>query len=129
MRTAEDIVARIREIEKTGNDWLGTIRLDLISYLPFAEAKEWLKPEVTEAEWKTLPRDRESVVAQIVDYFPFAYEKAENQRGISAKRSINHMQAWLWMIGEDSLADEIKDYHDYGIPQLNRIKRELSIDV
>jgi hypothetical protein len=52
---------------------------------------------------------------------PFAWEKANDCRGLSANRSIEHMTAWLWMLGDD-LADKMDGlYEYYGKPCLRAI--------
>ena len=126
MRTDDEIKQKLRALE--GQDFFGFIRGDLIGYLAFSEAKEFLKPEATGDDWTVRPRDKASIVAEIKDYMPFAWEKANNCRGISAMRSLNHMQAWLWMIGEDAAADHIDEYDLYGKPQLRAICQRLDLD-
>ena len=58
----------------------------------------------------------------------FAKKKAENERGISASRSIAHYIAWLWLANDNDLWNEIDDYYDYGIPQLKIICNYLNIE-
>lgn len=126
MKTDQEIKARIRELEST--DFFGFIRSDLIEYLPFDDAKEYFKEGVTSDQWTPRPRDHASVVAQILDYMPFAWDKANNCRGLSAGRSLNHMQAWLWAAGEDAAAEGIDDYSMYGKPQLRAICEHFGWD-
>lgn len=126
MRTDAEILAHIAAVES--DDFFGFIRGDLISYLPFESAKPFLKDDVTPKDWKERPRDRESVIAQIEAYMPFAWDKANNRRGLSAGRSINHMQAWLWMLGEETAADSISHYTLYGKPQLRAICEHFGWD-
>ena len=114
MRTDEEILARIKEVE--GNDWLGTERGDLIEVLPFEHVKPFLKDGVKEEEWTQIGRDVESVKARMLDYMPFAWEKANNCRGISASRSMSHFAAWAWLIGEDF--GDLQEYEFYGKPRL-----------
>ena len=119
MRTDDDILKHIKAIEDS--DFFGFIRNDLLEYLPFEHVKEHLKEGVTSDQWTPRPRDRDSIVAQILDYMPFAWDKANNCRGLSAGRSLNHMQAWLWMASEEDAAEGIDDYSMYGKPQLRAI--------
>lgn len=126
MRTSSEISARIKELES--NDFWSFQRGDLIDYLPFSEAKPHLKEGVTAKQWQPQPSDRESVISQIKEYMPFAWEKANDRRGLSAGRSINHMQAWLWMLGEDAAAEALEDYSLYGKPQLRAICERYDID-
>ena len=66
----------------------------------------------------------------MTDYMDFAMEKATNQRGISAGRSIAHYQAWLWIEGTPesvALGESIDSYTNYGLPQLESIRDHLGI--
>ena len=31
----------------------------------------------------------------------FAWDKANNERNLSAGRSINHFEVWLWLLGDE----------------------------
>jgi hypothetical protein len=124
MRTDEEILQRIKDVE--ANDWLGTERSDLIDCLPFSAAKPFLKDEATADDWKQEARDRESVLARMLDYMPFAWDKANNERGISAGRSMSHYSAWAWLIGEDF--GDLGDYEYYGKPQLVTICERFGWD-
>ena len=103
MRSTDEILAKMRD--KEFEDFFGTRRGDLLEWLPFDHAREWLKPEATPEKWAEYkfprPATDEAVLEQIRDYMPFAWKKANNCRGLSAARSILHMQAWLWLLGAD----------------------------
>ncbi len=126
VRTEHEILTHIEEVQST--DWMGTIRNDLISYLPFESAKQFLKDGVTDKDWMAASSDIDSLKARIKDYMDFAWEKANDNRGISAGRSIEHMQAWLWMMGENNVAQEIENYSFYGKPQLRAICEKFGWD-
>jgi hypothetical protein len=122
MRTDAAIVQRILDI--SARDMFGFETMDLVSVLPYEEAKEYLKPSITEAEWQPTARDRKSVIEQMRDYMEFALEKAIDHRGLSANRSINHFQAWLFLLGDDALlqfAEDSGNYKNYGMPILKAI--------
>jgi hypothetical protein len=127
MRTQDEILTKIKSYEK-GGDFFGFMTGDLIEYLTFEHAKPYLKDGVTAEEWKPLPTSHDAVKAQIHGYMDFAWEKANDCRGLSAGRSINHMQVWLWMLGEETAAEEIKDYDFYGKPQLRAICEHFGWD-
>ena len=131
MRTDKEIVARIKKMEGAIGDIFGFQRQDLISYLSFTAAKPWLVDEATEADWAEMqqPNTREDIIAAMRDYMPFALGKAENHRGLSAARSIDHFRAWLWLLGDDetfSFADEHSNFPNYGAPILKRICEQYS---
>jgi len=120
MRTDQEILAQIEATESM--DWIGTQANELVSYLSFDAAKPLLKPEAREAAWgEVVPRDNESVTAQILGYMPFAWDKANNCRGISAGRALDHMRVWLWMLSNDKAAEFFSFYDYYGKPQLRAI--------
>lgn len=127
-RATEEIIARIKEVEGSVSDFFGTISSDLLTTLTFEQAKPWLKDEATSADWKQSDRTVSGLLKEIRDYLPFAWGKANNQRGLSACRSINHMQAWLWLLGEEQAAEEIGDYDMYGKPQLRAISEAVGFD-
>ena len=112
MRTQEQIVAKIESIKE--NDFFGFQTNDLLECLDFEHAKPYLKPEVTADQWKTVPSDRDSVIARMKDYMEFAWDKANNCRGLSAGRSMAHYSAWVWLAGDEAAFGDLEDYEYYG---------------
>lgn len=127
-RTDDEILARIEEVKH--EDWIGTERSELITRLPFDKAQEFLKEGAPKSDWVVLGRDRETVLAKLKEYMPFAWEKANNCRSISASRSLSHMRAFLWLMQDDALLDalNILEYSHYGKPQLREICERFGID-
>src|SRR5690606_39412432 len=82
-------------------------------------AKPDLMREATDEQWKVLPRDRDSLLAEMERYMPFAWEKANNMRGLSANRSMAHYTSWTWLAGDD--LGDLLDYEFYGKDHLVRI--------
>lgn len=116
-RTEQEIIDRINARKEA--DVFGFERGDLIACLPFELGKQFLNEEGQTIEWKQLPRDRESVLNQMLEYMPFAWEKANNGRGLSAIRSMFHYMAWTWLIGDD--LGDLTDYDFYGKDNLVKI--------
>ena len=83
MRTQEEILARINEIK--GKDFFGFETSDLIGFLNYENAKPFLKEGVKKSAWKIEKRTPKEIM---IDYMPFAWEKANNKRGISASRNM-----------------------------------------
>ena len=128
MRTTEEILARVKEVR--AGDILGFEVPQLVDFLPFDAAREFLNPDVTADQWPAKQPTDDAIRAQIADYMPFAIEKATNQRGISASRSIGHMRSWLWLLGDDELMGFVEDdgnYRPYGMPILKRICDRLGL--
>lgn len=126
MRSQQEIEQHFSDV--ADHDWLGTKRSDLISYMSFEAAKLYLKEGVTPDEWTPRPVDKEAILAEMLEYMDFAWDKANNNRGLSAGRSLEHMQVWLWMLGEETAAREIDDYSHYGKPQLRAICQKYGWD-
>ena len=126
MRTQTEILDRYKERKE--RDFLGFEVDCYISYLDFENAKPFLKKGTPAADWK--PAEFSELKQIMVDYMPFAWDKANNCRGLSASRSISHYVAWLWLYGSplcDVIAD-IKDYEFYGKDKLILICGYLGLD-
>jgi len=120
MKTVEEIKEFARNLEF---DIFGTV-VDLLVYLPFEEAKEFLKPEVKPEEWKTKELTEEAIIKEMRDYMEFALGKADNHRGISSSRSIDHYRNWLFLLDDNELLEFLnneENYENYGVPILKKI--------
>lgn len=125
MRTDEEILARIKEIQ--GRDVLGYECSDLILKLPFEVAKQFLEKGTTKEEYgEPSLRDRESMIKEITNYMPFAWEKANDCRGLSAGRSMSHFNAWIWLAGDD--LGDLTEYQFYGKDNLVKICNLYELD-
>ena len=127
-RTQEEIINRINALQTSGDDPFGFERTDLVEWLSFENASPHLKEGISEEEWAEHELKRLPVREQMIDYMPFAWEKANDEKGISAYRSMAHYTSWLWLDGDDYLWTTLKDYDDYGRPQLVDICKYLGID-
>lgn len=129
MKTVDQIVAQIKAWEP---DFFGFRSSDLLKYLPFEAAKPFLKDDATAETWAESGYPHEltfdAVLKVVHDYMEFAWGKANDERGLSAGRSIDHMSAWLWLLGDDALAEAIRDYGMYGKPQLRAICEKFDWD-
>jgi len=120
MRTPEAILARLKELEESNDDFFGFQRNSLIAALPFEQAKPFLKDGVTAEQWE-LEADP---AKQIREYLSFAWEKANDCRGLSAARSLSRFAAWLWLMGDDDVS-WLDDYTFYGKPHLVTISERV----
>lgn len=118
MRTKEQIINKIK-LEKD-NDFFGVICADLATYLPIEEVQK-LFPEADLKDFKTKELTRENVLQEIKDYLEFAWDKANNQRGLSAGRSMDHFTAWIWLLGDEDSFGDLRDYQYYGKDNLVEI--------
>lgn len=126
MKSDHEIIERIKAVEQ--DDWMGTQRSDLIQRLEFEAAKSFLKQEAKQEDWKVRPRDKDFIKAEMLEYMPFAWDRANDRRGLSAARSLDHMSAWLFLLGMDKAADAILEYYQYGKPQLRAICEHFGWD-
>ncbi len=124
MKTQEEIVAKFEEHRGKFLDFTPEV---LLHYLDFSHAQAYLKPEATEEEWdkSKTALTRESVIEEMRQYMnSYGWDKAESHRGISAGRTIQKMQAWLWLLEDVDLyvfASDDKNYPQYGAPILKAI--------
>lgn len=129
-RTQEEILARVQE-EQDKLFLFNFAFQDLLVYLTFENAKAYLNDDVKVSSWwqeddiVVTPRD------EILGYLPFAWEKANNCRGLSAIRSIQHLVTWVWLDGNDELYEWVSDdenYRMYGKPILYRVSEAYGFD-
>jgi hypothetical protein len=123
MRTQKEILDRIQE--RRPNDSLNFEWPYYVGALTLDNAKQFLKDDVKESDWKQ--SKEEEIKADAIEYMGFAWEKANKCRGISAGRSISHYIAWMWLLGYDN-TERWEDYAYYGKPQLIEICGLLSLD-
>ena len=112
MKTIDEISSKIKEIEDEGEDIFGFKRNDLVGYLPFEQATPYLKKGVGSGQWTPHGLNRDEIVAEMLDYMEFAWGKANGCRGLSAGRSVNHYEIWLWLL-EDELGEKLDSLYQY----------------
>ena len=128
MKTIDEISSKIKELENGDEDFFGSKRSDLIGYLPFEQATPYLKEGVDSDQWTPRGLSRDEIVAEMLDYMEFAWGKANNCRGLSANRSVNHYEIWLWLL-EDELGEKLESlYQYYGKPCLRAICEKYGWD-
>ena len=65
------------------------------------------------------PMTREAVIDQLESDLSFAFEKALNQRGLSASCMYEVVKMWMWVLEDDLQNDD--DYAQYGLPLLKKV--------
>lgn len=134
MRTYEEIVQEIKNYGLDGciEDFFGYRRSDLMAHLPWEHAKQFIKepahPDHTAEKWEHLALTREAVLKVMHDYMPFAWDKANNFRGLSAMRSMEHYSVWTWLLGDDEKFPNLAEYTCYGKDMLVLICKEYGWD-
>lgn len=133
-RSQDEITARAHEAYAR-DPLLGTEAADLAAALDREHLAQlpWLDQEAIAglADEDIAVNTPEAVHTVAVSYMEFALTKANNGRGISAWRSLNHYAAWLWLCLEDADWEQFadwEDYEDYGLAHLATARRLLGME-
>lgn len=129
--TQRELVGRIAKRES--EDVFGFEMQDLAVYLDRDHIRPFLKEDVSVDDWTPDDHTREAVLARMLDYMPFAWEKANDQRGLSANRSVQHFIAWTFAAGDREFSDELirmydEEYQHYGKEILERVCQHYGWD-
>ena len=123
--TQDEIVARIED-RRGDKDPLDFEWPEYVEYLDYEHirpflAAEWVQKYESGEEKYTGKPDftRDDILKKMEDYLAFAWEKANNCRGISANRSIQHYIAWTWLAGDQEFSAKVEElfekaYMHYG---------------
>lgn len=115
-RTVQEIRERIEKIAK--RDLFGTEQSRLIYALPWDDARDYL---VKDASRERFEEGAQTPEDGIRGYLPFAIGKAEDHRGLSAGRSVSHMQGFVWLMGDEAYGKvDWENYPNYGVPILKQ---------
>lgn len=137
MRTQEEIKAKFEQHHKVPFDFTPEILLD---YFTFKDAEPYLKDDFktkkdAESLWnkdKKDPSDRNTILEDMATYMhEFGWPKALGHRGLSASRTIQKMEAWLWLLGDEDTLDEVTKapYENYGCPKLAIICNKYGLPI
>jgi len=121
MRTTEEIAAYYEIIK--ADDMFGFRGEVLLSYLSIEQLRPFLKAGADMSDWVPDPLDKTKALRDMREYMEFAWGKARDHRGLSAGRSIEKMEAWLWLLEQDDILAEVRKtlYPSYGAPKLKLI--------
>jgi hypothetical protein len=117
--TQDQIVERIHRTK--ANDMLGFEWHEYLRFLDYDNVKQFLKEDadIKPEDVKPPELTREGMLTIMHDYMGFAWDKANNCRGISANRSIMHYIAWTFLAGDLEFCEQLeeeyaKNYQYYG---------------
>ena len=113
-RTDDEIISRIDVV--ADRDFFGFEVSDLVVRLEYEKAKQFITADVIQKDWEVVSREPADVISMMHDYMPFAWEKANDGRGLSAGRSLSHYSAWIWLAGDD--LGDLLEYEFYGKDKL-----------
>jgi len=136
LRTQEEILEKYKEYEDDGRmfDFRPEVLLEHLSYENSSQfLSDEYKAKVSSGEVKHTSVDNVLEATQdFLDYMVFAWMKAQDERGLSASRSIQKLSAWLWLLNREDLESKINEdglYNPYGAPALVEVCKALEINV
>ena len=126
MKTLEQISQQYKSQTLDGRD---ISRLS--QFIPYSKLSDFgltLKEGVTEEDWNKDVKDftRENVLKQLEKDLEFAFEKALNQRGISASLMYDVVKMWNRIL-EEGLENE-DEYMWYGLPLFKKTAVKYGFD-
>ena len=113
-RTDDEIISRINVV--ADRDFFGFEVSDLVVRLEYEKAKQFIPTDVIQKDWEVVSREPADVISMMHNYMSFAWEKANDGRGLSAGRSLSHYSAWIWLAGDD--LGDLLEYEFYGKDKL-----------
>lgn len=115
-RSQNEIFARAQ----AADDMFGWAHEVLLPYLDFEHAKPILNDGVTVEEWAEYAEAPAKVRDEAHSYYVFALGKIEDERGISAERSVLKLREYAWLMGLDDVvaAMDAAEYAPYGAPKV-----------
>ena len=113
-RTDDEIISRINVV--ADRDFFGFEVSDLVVRLEYEKAKQFIPADVIQKDWEVVSREPADVISMMRNYMSFAWEKANDCRGLSARRSLSHYSAWIWLAGDD--LGDLLEYEFYGKDKL-----------
>lgn len=128
-RTEAQLAARISEVSKKPFSFENEV---LLAYAPFEIARPYLLSDFEAENWVRYPLNEAGPILETArDYAEvIGWDKIKNHRGISAGRTIDKMEAWLWLLGWDP--DTIihqSNWTNYGAPCLAAVCETLGFPI
>jgi len=130
MRTEQEICEYYRNHSK--DDMLGFEGEVLLPYLSKDLVREFVKPDADLSAWIQMEFSEKAVLEEMKNYVEFAWTKVINHRGISARRSVEKMSMWLYILEDDEMMEFCRDeanYQNYGAPVLKKICEKYGFSI
>ncbi|MFD8075864.1 hypothetical protein ACFV3E_24810 [Streptomyces sp. NPDC059718] len=115
-RSQDDIIARAQ----SADDMFGWSQEVLLAYVDYDHARPFLHDNFTAEQWTEYAEDPAKVHDAAHAYYVFALGKIEDERGISAERSVIKLREYAWLMGLDDVvaAMDAAEYAPYGTPKV-----------
>lgn len=130
MKTNEDILERIQELETTDMfKWESNL---LITFLPLHLAKPLLESRGLKHGDRWIDQDRspEAMLDKIRQFMDIALETVIAHRGTKTQRSVDYLRAWIWLMEDEVMLtymDNPDHFPQYGAPILREICRRYQL--
>lgn len=128
LKSQQQIIDKI----KGEKDFFGFTTEVLVFFLDAENAKEFFDEQKDFSDWKPDLPDKATVIEKMREYMDFAWEKAIDERGLSAGRSVRKFQTWLWLLDDAEtleFAEDDDNYSPYGKPILKCISEKYGFDI
>jgi hypothetical protein len=126
-RTSKVILQRIGILERANADPWNEQRNVLIDFMDYEDAEQFYEAPITQEWWMKNGKEYRTPRQCMVDNMDYALSKATERKGRSAAINIHRYSAWLWLDGNDELANSILEYSSCGLPQLRQVCDYLDI--
>lgn len=115
-RSSAEIYARAQ----AADDMFGWAQGMLLSYCDYDTVLPLLNDGVTAEDWAKNADDPAKIGEAARSYYEFALGKIEDERGISAERSVVKLREYAWLMGRDDVvaAMDAAPYPMYGAPKV-----------
>lgn len=129
--TQDELAQQVRISQK--RDLLGFETHEYLEYLDVEHFREFARKDADLSNFPKPQYDKAKLLKRMKDYMEFAFDKANNYRGISSKRSVMHYVAWSWLAGDKEFSGQIQNefennYNAYGKDILCMICNHYSWD-
>lgn len=126
MKSIIDLLNKINEEGEPGKTSLDFLYNDLLQFLPFNIAKDYLSKETTAEEWEMYyrPLKKGNVIGLMESYMSTAWDSCLNKRPTSSSTSLAHYKTWLWILEDQESIDYLnieENYTCFGAPILKYI--------
>ena len=130
MKTREDILAAVRAGKKSqsldGRDFSR-----LANFFPISDWEVFgftLAEGKTEKDVSIKDLTKENVLEQLKRDVDFGFEKALDQRGLSAGMMFEVVRMWMWVLDDELQHFNDNEYAQYGLPLLKAVAVKYGFD-
>jgi hypothetical protein len=109
--------------------WISTLLLCVpLAQRPSLPGWHLLLPEDIE---RVVPLEPDAIREEVADVVDSAWWEVPDHHGFTPRTCIHECAAWLWLLGEDALAEWCQDPANWpmmGVPVLRRVAEDLSLE-